>query len=155
MRLSTHQAKQFRWDTIISLDAKGTKQSDIAALLSIQQSSVSRVLARHREEGRAQIKKAKGAPNKLTLAQKQRLSDLLKQGRVRYGFEGEYWTNKRIIRVIEEQFGVVYTVSPISKIVKKLGFSKQKFKQVDARQDASKVAAWKDERLPELKKKPV
>jgi len=153
MKVKGHSAKAYRWQMVVNMDGQGYSQKAISESLKLAQSSVSRVLAIYRQEGSAVPKKQPGAKSRLTAGQKQVLSTLIEAGSVSYGFEGEGWTNKRVAQVILETFGVSYKERQISSILAGLGFSKQRFKKVDARQDPEKVAAWKDATLPALKKK--
>lgn len=153
MRLEGINAKQFRWETVVALSKDGKTQTEIGNLLQLCQSSVSRILQQYRSQGEVKVKINAGAECRLNEGQKGALRDILVAGSVCYGFEGEYWTNKRVLLVIKEQFGIGYQVRQISNILQKLGFSKQRFSKVDARQSAEKLAAWKASELPALKKK--
>lgn len=153
MRLSGKSAKQFRWDTIVRLSSLGKSQTEISEIVQLCQSSVSRVLSRAKKEGKAEVKSSKGGPRRLSEAQSAALKEIVLLGSVSYGFEGEYWTNKRLMQVIAEKFGVSYKERQISTIMKRLGLSKQRFQKKDVRQSAEKVSEWKSSKLPELKKK--
>ena len=153
MKIKGHSANAYRWQMVVNMDEQGYAQQTISESLKLAQSSVSRILAIYRQEGSAVPKKQPGARSRLTTDQKSRLSTLIEAGSVSYGFEGEGWTNKRVAQVILEIFGVSYQERQISTILTALGFSKQRFKKVDARQDPEKVAAWKETALPALKKK--
>lgn len=153
MHLKGKNAKQFRWETVIALHKDGKTQTEIGTLLQLCQSSVSRILKQYARCGEVKVKTSPGARCRLDSEQKDCLRSILLSGSVSYGFEGEYWTNKRVMAVIKEQFGILYKERQMSSILKNMGFSKQRFSKVDVRQSAEKLAAWKCKELPELKKK--
>lgn len=153
MRLCSKSARQYRWDTIIRLREMGKSQSEIRDIVQISQSSVSRVLQQFSNEGKVEVKSQPGRPCRLSDVEQSELKSIVELGSVNYGFEGEYWTNKRLVLVIREKFGKSYQERQISTIMKKLGLSKQKFQKKDARQSAEKLSEWKEMTLPALKKK--
>jgi transposase len=153
MRLKGIDAKTYRWQTIVTMWAEGKKQEEIGRQLKISQSSVSRVINMYLKDGGAVPKKHKGAACRLSDAQKSMLSTMLEEGSVAHGFEGERWTNKRIALIIMDKFGIKYGERQITKIVHDLGFTRQRPRTVDKRQDPVKVAEWKGNTLPNLKKK--
>lgn len=99
MRLSGKSAKQFRWDTIVRLSALGKSQKEISEIVQLHQTSVSRVLSRLKKECKAEVKSSKGAPRRLSEVQSTALKEIVLLGSVCYGFEGEYWANKRLMQV--------------------------------------------------------
>lgn len=157
MRLETKEAQEFRLQQICSLREKGFDQNEIAELTDCDQSWVSKVLKRAAEEGveNLQAKQSK-AGNKAALGA-EKLDDL---GRVldaearASGFETDGWTQKRVARVIYQRYGVKHHRSHISRILAKIGFTRQKPIKKDYRQDAEDVRQWQEETLPTLKKKP-
>jgi transposase len=52
------------------------------------------------------------------------------------------WTREDIARVIEQRFGHRYHVSGMSKLLRGLGFSRQKARPVHPRSDPKAQAAW-------------
>jgi transposase len=154
MRLKSGEAREFRWQTIVSLSKADKRQGEIAAILGICQSSVSRVLAQSARGQELQAKRPPGAKSKLSPEQKAALEEILLSGAVSYGFEGEMWTAKRIVVVIGETFGVHYSGRQVNTIVKAMGLSKQRFSIVDSRQSAQSMQDWRATQLPDLKKSP-
>jgi transposase len=153
MRLKTGEAREFRWQTVVALWKENKKQVEISTLLGISQSSVSRLLRKASQGQELTYKKQPGAKSKLSEAQKQQLDSLLLAGAVAYGFEGEIWTAKRIVVVIEETFGVHYSARQVNTIVRSLGFSKQRFSLLDNKQAKEKLQHWRGQELGEIKKK--
>lgn len=62
---------------------------------------------------------------KLPPSQMRLIPDFLSHGAEAYGFRGEVWTCRRVAEVIKLEFGVSYSKSQVSRILKKLGWSPQ------------------------------
>ena len=158
MKLQSIEAQEFRLQQIVSLHEEGYCQLDIARLLDCSQSWVSKVLKRARLEGKQRLK-AKGPPPGRTpsLSQQQllQLRTLLETEAKAAGFATDGWTRQRVAQLIKHRFGVEYHLSHISKVLRKLGFTLQKPKRRDYRQDGASVARWKQKTLPKLKKSPT
>ena len=146
----------YRNQCIVALYESGKlTQQDVAKVFQVSQGLVSQIYARYRAQGDEGItrKSAPGASTKLTATQRERLGTMLDQGAVAHGFEGERWTRKRVRRLIEQAFEVTYDVSSVGRLLRDLGFSRQKPVRKDHRQKASEVTTWKTTRLPEIKKR--
>lgn len=139
-----------RYEMVYKLREEGMSQQKIGRLLSISQSRVSQILKRPP----LSLPQWGGyKPSKLTHQQQQDLVGYLEQGAEAFGFEGEVWSGKRVKVLIKEKFGVDYHHDSIPDILHKLGYSFQNPKVRDGRRDAEQVKLFKEERLPELKKK--
>jgi len=140
----------------IELHVAGRSQKQIVEALGVSQSTVSRWLKSWREQGQASLAwpKMGGSKGRMTPEQDAELAMLLSQGAVAHGFEGEFWTHRRVAALIERHFGVSYKDRNIAKVLKRIGYSRQRPQARDYRQDAAKVAQWREERLPDIKKKP-
>ena len=62
---------------------------------------------------------------KLPPSQMRLIPDFLSHGAEAYGFRGEVWTCRQIAEVIKMEFGVSYSKSQVSRILKKLGWTLQ------------------------------
>jgi transposase len=155
MKLRSDEAIEYRYELIIRLDSEGKSQGSIAQAAKCSQGWVSQVLKRSRSSGGQPLKvkgKALGAAPKLTQAQLEELKGLLVQGALAHGFETDNWGRGRVLELIRLKFGVVFHVSHMSKLLKRMGFSLQKPKTRSYRKDDAAVKDWKENRLPALKK---
>lgn len=155
MKLQSQEAQEFRLQQIVSLSQEGYSQLDIARLLDCSQAWVSKVRQRAQRDGQESLKAkgpAPGKPPALSAPQLDQLRRLLEAEAQAAGFDSDGWTRQRVAHLIKQQFGVHHHLSHISRILKQLGFTLQKPKRRDYRQDPQAVAQWKQERLPELKK---
>ena len=146
----------YRNQCIVALYESGKlTQQDVAKVFQVSQGLVSQLYARYRAQGDEGIRRkpAPGASAKLTAAQREQLGELLDLGAVAQGFEGEQWTRRRVRRLIEHTFGVTYEVSSVGRLLRDMGFSRQKPLRKDHRQKEAEVTTWKTTRLPEIKKR--
>lgn len=156
MRLKSSQAIEFRRETIVKLYQEGKIQSEIAAIVQLNQSQVSIFLKSYRVSGKSAIvvKKAKGNQAALSASDLIELKDLLKQGAQIHGYEGNYWNRSRVRSLIETRWKVSFTERHVGTILKKIGYTTQRFSVKDFRQSPEKVKIFLENTVPEIKKKP-
>lgn len=134
----------------------GWRQKDIAEALGVTPGAVSQWIKRGLEGGEAGLAEQpkSGAPLRLSEADRQKLPELLERGAESFGFRGDLWTCARVGKVIQREFGVKYHPAHISRILKDLGWTPQKpIRRAKQRKEAE-IQRWKEERWPELKKRP-
>jgi transposase len=147
------EARRFRaWE----LFQQGWKPIRIAEALGVTPGAVSRWFAKAEAVGPIALaaKKAAGASPRLTAEQLARLPALLRQGAVAHGFTGNVWTSERVAVLIERTFDVRYAASHVRRLLRKLGWSRQKPIRRATQRDEEAIATWAEERYPELKKMP-
>ncbi len=93
-----------------------------------------------------------GPGKQITTAQITLITETLMQGASSYGFEGDYWTSKRIVIVIADLTNVSYHFNHVSKLLSAWGFSYQKPEKRHVKRDEAKIADWLTEQVPILKK---
>lgn len=140
----------------VALQQQGWKQVAIAHALGLTQGWVSRTLTKYRQQGQEALawQKQPGAKSRLTDEQLIELVAELNKGAEYHGFPGHIWTRPRVNEVIKKLFGVSYDPSQVGRILKKVGWSRQKPQRKARQQNQQRVQQWRDERLPELKKSP-
>jgi transposase len=111
----------------LDLAQRGWTQRDIAVALDASEGAVSRWLAAARRGGSQALRSRPGRGIKPKLAPEQirLIPDFLWHGAEAYGFRGEVWTCDRVARVIHEEFGVSYSKSQVSRLLKRLGWTPQ------------------------------
>lgn len=140
----------------LKLRELGWSQYQIAESLGVSQAAVCQWLAR--DGGTSdpwRDKPHSGVPPKLSAEKLQLLPDLLSHGAEAYGFCGEVWTCARVAAVIREEFGVEYSRSHISRLLKNLGWTPQVPIQRATQRDEKTIEQWRSERWPALKKKRI
>ncbi|MDQ4078613.1 MAG: IS630 family transposase [Chloroflexota bacterium] len=137
------------------LKRAGWAQNKIAEALAVSEGAVSQWLKRGCTAGKAALlnQPAPGPTPRLSDDDLEELESLLEQGPQAHGFAGAVWTRKRVRHVIQQAFDVTYHVSHISKILDKIGWSRQKPQTRASQRDAAAIETWRGERWEELKKK--
>jgi transposase len=137
------------------LERQGCQQSDIAAALGVTKGAVSQWLAAARRGGREALRSRPGRGSKPKLAPDQigLIPDFLWHGPEAYGFPGDVWTCERVAGVIYEEFGVSYSRSQVSRLLKRLGWTPQIPATPAIQGDREAIERWRVETWPALKEK--
>jgi transposase len=138
------------------LKQKGWKQKDIAEALGVSDGAVSQWLKRARQEGIQALRRnpAPGPVSKLNDEQLAELPGLLAKGAKHFGFREEVWTQPRVAWLIQREFGVTYHSAHVGRIVKRLGWSRQKPVERADQRDEETIEQWRTEKWVDLEKKP-
>ena len=149
--------KEARRLRAFNLAQQGWKQCEIANALGVSRPAVSQWLASAREFGRGVLRARPhtGAPPKLTPAQRRMIPEFLWQGAEAYGFRGEVLTCARIAQIIKWEFGVSYSKSQVSRLLKEIEWTPQKPLERATQRDERQIKRWRTEVWPELKKRPI
>lgn len=148
------EARRFR---AVELSEQGWSGVAIAEALGVTEGAVSQWLTRAREGGgkaALRARKASGRPPALTCAQKEQLPALLQNGAEHFGFRGEVWTRARVGEVIRRCFGVRYHDSHVGRLLKTLGWTRQKPIRRASERNEAEIERWVAEEWPRIKKKP-
>lgn len=132
----------------------GWPQVKIAQALGMTEGWVSRTLKKYKEQGTAGLvwRKPPGGPTRLTSQQFEQLALELSKGAEAHGFAGDVWTRPRVNTLIEKLFGVRYDITQIGRLLKKIGWSRQKPGRIARQQNPEAVQGWRQTQLPDLKK---
>lgn len=146
--------EQRRWRAL-ELKRDGWIHEEVAEAIGVTKGAVSQWMKRVAEFGEEGLyaRPRSGAPPKLTAEQKQLLPDLLSHGSEAYGFRGEFWNSARVGEVIWREFEVRYHKNHIPRLLRELGWTPQMPIERASQRDEARIAKWRDEVWPELKKK--
>jgi transposase len=152
---SAAELEQRRRQAVALLD-EGLNGAQVARALGVSEAAVSRWKQAYQESGEAGLaaKPHPGGQPRLTAAQRQRLSDLLRQGPRRHGYRTELWTLARVAEVIARRFGVQYHPCHVWRVLHGLGWSCQKPERRARERDEEQIARWRREDWPRIKKRP-
>ncbi len=139
----------------LDLARQGGKQRDIAVALDASKGAVSRWLAAARRGGPEALRShpAPGVVAKLTPEQLRLIPDFLWHGPEPYGFRGDVWTGDRVAGVLLEEFGVSYSRSQVSRLLKRLGWTPPVPITRAIQRDEEAIERWPVESWPALKEK--
>jgi transposase len=91
-----------------------------------------------------------GRPARLTPEQRRLVPDFLWHGAEAYGFRGDVWTCGRVAGVLQEEFGVRYSKSQVSRALKTLGWTPQVPTTRAIQRDEDASGRWRSQVWPEL-----
>ena len=139
----------------IALLIRGLSLAQVARRVGASFSAVFRWQKRYAEGGDSALasKPVPGRPRKLRAKQLNRLLKILLKGAIAWGFPNELWTLKRIARVIEKEFGIVYHPGHIWRVLREAGWSCQVPERRALERDEEEIAHWKRYKWPAIKKK--
>src|SRR5271165_2315485 len=150
-----HDWREWRRMRALELERQGWKQCEIAPVLGVTESAVSQWIAAARRGGPEALQShpRPGAIPKLTEEQLSLLPDFLWHGPDAYGLRGEVWTCPRIAGVIGQEFGVRYSKSQVSRLLKRLRWTPQVPLVRAIQRDEDAIERWRAEVWPELLKR--
>jgi transposase len=96
-----------------------------------------------------------GARPRLSLRQRQRLAQLLRQDPTEHGCPTSLWTGPRVAELIYRHFGVRYHPAHVRRLLRSMGLSNQKPQRYARERDEATIAHWRRYRWPALKKRPA
>lgn len=131
-------------------------KAQVADRLGVSRTAVGKWWATFVRDGMKGIaaKPRHGAAPKLSPTQLRELPKLLEKGAGAFGFSGELWTTARVVKLIEQRFGVRYDRDHISRVLRQLGLSWQKPSKRAAERDEKAVRQWLKNEWPRIKKTP-
>lgn len=149
---SWKEARRFK---AMELLEQGWTQEQIAKAFGIHQSTVSSWKKLHRIHGDSGLllQGHPGKKSRLSDAQKELLKSYLDQGASAHGFIGDFWTQKRVSRMIVDEFSIVLQPRSCGDLLKSLDYILKKPQLKSYQQNPEKVKQWKEETIPEIKKK--
>lgn len=144
---------EWRRTHAVKLRRLGWKEKDIAAAVAATQGAVSHWLVTGRRHGSLCLRKRSrpGHPAKLTAEQQRLIPDFLWHGAEAYGFRGEVWTCLRVAAVLAQEFGVWYSKSQVSRLLKRLGWTPQVPLKRAIQRDEAAIQRWQTRTWPRLR----
>jgi transposase len=138
-----------------ALFQQGWRQRQIARALGVSEGAVSQWLTKARQAGSSALhdRPHPGRPPRLSPEQQAGVLALLRRGAPAFGFRGDLWTRKRIREVIRRQFGITYSPSHLSRLLRQWDWTRQKPVPCARQRDEAAIAAWREQQYPALVKR--
>jgi transposase len=133
----------------------GASDREVARRFRVSRMSANRWRRALAAGGRAALasRGAGGAKCKLSAAQLRELETVLDAGPAAAGWdEDQCWTLARITEVIRGRFRVQYTLAGADLLLHRIGWSVQVPARQAAERDEARIAAWREETWPVVKK---
>lgn len=96
-----------------------------------------------------------GRRPRLTDEERAELARIVRDGPRTAGFATDLRTLRRVAKVIRERFGAAYHVRYLGRLLKKLGFTRQKPAFRATQRDERAIARWRSHDWPRIKKRLV
>ena len=140
----------------VRLFEQGQPQAEVVRLLKVSRPSAHRWYYSWKKKGREALKAAGRAGRKprLDSANQNRLAKAILKGPQAHGFSTNLWTLERVTQVIEKTCGVKYHPCHVSRVLRSLGFSRQRPKRQALQKDEEAVQRWVSYHWVRVKKTP-
>jgi transposase len=138
------------------LFAKGVRQAEVARRLDVSRQSVSRWFQAWSEQGEAGLSSAgrAGRLPRLSDEQRARVDAELRRGPAAHGYETQLWTLARVAEVIERTTGARFHPGHVWRLLREMGWTRQRPARRAAERDEQEIARWIKEEWPRVKKAP-
>src|SRR5438445_1364335 len=135
--------------------AKGAQPAEVARKVGVSCQAACHRRASGREGGANGLKTpGMGRPDKLTPEQMKKVEKVLLEGARASGYTTDLWTLRRVAEVIERLTGVTYSVGHVWRVLRFLGWSRQRPTRRAIERDEEKIAHWIKDRWAKVKKTP-
>ena len=128
-------------------------RAQIAEHFGVSVHTVNSWKTRLKRNGTLQATVSPGPPSRLTPDQHAQLQTLLREGPLKHGHGDDTWTTRRVRDLIGRVFEVWYHSDHVRKLLHQLGFSPQMPDGRAAERNELRIASWREQVAPELKKK--
>lgn len=138
------------------LFAEGATQADVSRRLGVSRPTAMRWYWAWIHEGEDGLRGAGRAGRKprLSEAQREQVHQALIEGPVACGYENELWTLPRVTEVIQQLTGIRYHPGHVWRLLRQLGWSRQKPTTRARERDEEAIGRWVHETWPAVKKTP-
>jgi transposase len=140
----------------VRLFEDGESQATVARRLGVSRTTAMRWAQAWEQEGRKGLRAAGRAGRKPRLSgeQLERVEEILLQGPSAFGYATEMWTLSRVAEVIRRITGVRYHPGHVWRVLRKLGWSRQKPTTRARERDEAAIERWVKTTWPTVKKTP-
>jgi len=128
----------------------------VAHELHLHVRTVEKWVARFREDGEKAlvVDASDGRPPKLDQQQREQLKQALLECPTKHGFATQAWTCPRVGALIKQLFDVQYHPDHVSKLLRKMGMTRQKPVRRAIERDDEAIDTWVCKDWPRIQKKP-
>lgn len=138
------------------LFGRGKTQGEVARELQVSRQSVSRWYADWVSGGAGALRGAgrAGRLPQLDQADLRRIERRLQQGPLHNGYPTDMWTLQRVAEVIADETGVAYHPGHVWRLLRAMGWSRQRPARRAVERDDEAIANWVKHEWPRVKKTP-
>lgn len=153
-KLTHEQSEYIRIQAVKAVRQRKESPEDVIKTFGLHRANIYKWLKKYDASGFGSLRssKSKGPAPKLSNKDKNRLANYLLKNPTQLKFEYALWTVPMIVELIAMKFDVLYSNVQVGRLLKKLGFSKQKPLERAYQQDPLKVAEWLKKSYPTIQK---
>lgn len=153
-KLTHEQSEYIRIQAVKAVRQKKQSPEEVIKSFGLHRGNIYKWLIKYDDGGFAALRstKAKGPAPKLSLLQKRRLENYILKNPTQLKFEYALWTVPMIVELIALKFDVLYSNVQVGRLLKSMGFSRQKPLERAYQQDPVKVTEWLNKSYPAIKK---
>ena len=153
-KLSHEQSEYIRIQAVKSVRKDNKSPEEVIEIFGLHRANIYKWLSKYDAGGFEALKsnKAKGPSPKLSPKQKEQFAKLLLANPLQLKFEYALWTVDMIKVLITQKFNVSYSKVQIGRLLKQIGFSRQRPIERAYQQDPIKVQEWLNKTFPAIKK---
>jgi transposase len=135
---------------------QGKNQADVARELEVSRQSVSRWHAEWTSGGTTALRSAgrAGRLPQLDQSDLRKVERRLEKGPLANGYPTDMWTLQRVAEVIEDETGVSYHPGHVWRLLRQMGWSRQRPARRAIERDDEAIANWVKKDWPRVKKTP-
>lgn len=135
---------------------RGKSQADVARELGVSRQSVSRWHADWEEGGAGALRGAgrAGRLPELDATDLEQVERRLVEGPLANGYATDMWTLQRVAEVIETETGVAYHPGHVWRVLRQMGWSRQRPARRAVERNEEAIANWVKKEWPRVKKTP-
>jgi transposase len=152
--ISEYSTIEVRRRAVKAVTDYGLTVTEVAQAYGTDRSTVHRWLARFHREGDAGLDRraVTGRPRKMTDLHAAGLKAIVMSPAAEYGFETDFWTTRRLIQVVQSEFGVAISKQTMMRRLHEVGLSYQKPERRYFEMSEEERQAWRRRELPKIRR---
>lgn len=153
-KLTHDQLEYIRTQAVRAVEIDKRSPEEVIKTFGLHRANIYKWLSLYKTGGWKALKssKSEGPKPKLSSSEEKKLGLLLLKNPHQLRFEYALWTIEMIKELIDIKFNKQLSSFTVSRILKKIGYTKQKPLYRAYQQDAQKVALWLKKEYPQIKK---
>jgi len=153
-RMAVYSTFDIRVRAVRAVIESGMNITDVAQAYGMDRSTIHRWLNRFETNGETGLerKPVSGRPRKLARLDAGALIDMVLAPASEFGYETDFWTTRRLIQVIGNEFGIVLSKRTVLRRLHEAGLSYQKPEREYFELSEEERAEWRRKELPRIRR---
>jgi len=154
LQLSGYSTLDVRIRAVRAVIEDGLAITDVAQAYGTNRSTIHRWLNRFADDGESGLQRSPvlGRPRKLANLDANALNDIVLAPATEFGYDTNFWSTRRLIQVIGDQFGVVLSKQTVMRRLHAAGLSYQKPERQYFELSEEERADWRRRQLPKIRR---